>query len=363
LQYLGCLVATYLVLLAAAEQVRGSGQRPSRWTVLLLTANVGLGSTIFFLGSRAYIYHEAILCGVAFALFACWCALKHLANPTGRWWIGSLACGVLSVHARPPAGLFALTLLGCVAVAVAWRERRIRPHLVVAALSGVGVLSFNALSYLKFHSFEGAPLRLNVQYGPERLARIEGKNFHLSNLRFNTYTYLIRPNLIFDRHFPWVSLGLSKPRRDFPEAKSDFADRTLAIPYAMPSLFVLATAGCALAWRVSSRGRGGIGVTWLAVVPIAFFMLTAVATVHRYTADFCPFLVTAAAFGFVAAELTPAPERITAYLTVTAATLWAVFLTMALTLQYQGEIVRGVPDDVRENYRHLGERIDHFFGT
>jgi len=363
-EFAACGVASYLLLLAATEFARGPGARPRRSTTLLFTASASLGSTLFFLGSRAYIYHEAILCGAAFALLATWCALRHLLAPDGRWWIGALACGVASVHARPPMGLFALTLLACVAGALAWRARKItRRHVTLAALSFAGVLSFNGLSYLKFRTFEGAPLRLNVQYGSSRLAHIEGKNFHLSNLRFNTHTYLGWPSLRFDAHCPWVSLDISKPRRDFPEAKNDFNERTLALPFAMPPLFVLATAGGALAWLALPAARPALGATWLAIGPMALAMFTAVATAHRYTADFCPFLIAAAAFGFVALEAVAPRWRAAAHATLAVATLWAIFITAALTFRYQGEIVRGVPDEVRENYRALCERVDRLLGN
>src|SRR5581483_9305799 len=142
--FVGALIAAWLLLREATRLV--SGADPSGWSVTVLTLSVGLGSTLFYLGSRAYIYHEAILCGAMFALFACWCALRHWENPGRRWWIAAWSCGVLSVHARAPTGLFALTFLGCVAAALAIREWRagaaVRRHLAIGALSVLGVLSF-----------------------------------------------------------------------------------------------------------------------------------------------------------------------------------------------------------------------------
>src|SRR5688572_2102535 len=89
---------------------------PSPFASLVLVGSVGLGSTLFFLGTRSFVFHEAILCGVVFALWSCWCTLRHLQAPAGCWWIGALLTGILSVHARPPTGLFALTFLGCVVI-------------------------------------------------------------------------------------------------------------------------------------------------------------------------------------------------------------------------------------------------------
>lgn len=363
--YVACLVGAYLVLLAATETVRGPGARPTCWTTILLTLNVGLGSTIFFLASRAYIYHEAILCGVAFAMFASWTALRHLAAPERCWWLGSLVCGIFSVHARPPVGLFALTFLGCVALMLAWqeRDRSVSRHLTIGLLCAVGVVSFNALSYLKFGSFDGAPLRLNVQYSAPRLARIEGRNFHFLNLRFNAYTYAVRPNVQLEPRFPWLYAGPSKPKPFFPEAKSDFSEPTVAFPFSMPVLFVFATIGCILAGLVAPAARRSAALNWFAVVPMAFAMFTAIATAHRYTADFCPFLITGAALGLAALECLALPWRAACRSTVMVTTLWAIVLTGALTLHYQGEIVWGVSDTVKQNYQRLRDHVDIFFGV
>jgi hypothetical protein len=124
--FIASLIAAYLILREARRAIRPttdteSDEPPSAFATLILVGSVGWGSTIFFLGSRGLIFHEAILAGIAFALWSVWCSLRHLGAPAGRWWIGALASGVASVHARPPTGLFALTLLGVVAIAMWWR--------------------------------------------------------------------------------------------------------------------------------------------------------------------------------------------------------------------------------------------------
>jgi hypothetical protein len=273
---------------------------------------------------------------------------------------------VLSVHARPPTGLFALTFLGGVALALAGRAWRaqLRAHrpVVLGALCVAGILSFNALGYLKFGTWDGCPLGLNVQYDAARLAHIDGKPFHLSNLRFTIYTYVLRPNLGVQRNFPWLFLNRSKPGPNFPEAKMDFADRTLGIPYSMTGLFLLATAGGAFAWRRVPAVRLPLALTWLTAVPMALAMFTAIATTERYTGDFCPFLICAAAFGLAGLELVAPPWRTLCRGVALAATMWSLALTAAITLHNQGELIWGVPDGVEENYRNLRNRVDDFFG-
>src|SRR5688572_15710864 len=138
----------------------------------------GGGSTLLFLGSRVYVYHEAILCGIAFALWSGYFSLRYLESPTRRWWIAALITGVLAVQARPPVGIFASFLLGVVAakhVIVNSRARaQWRASFSIGVLTVCGLLSLPALAYLKFGTFDVAPVRYHVQYTPDRVARIDG---------------------------------------------------------------------------------------------------------------------------------------------------------------------------------------------
>ena len=360
--FLASLAAAYALLRHACRLVSPAAV-PSPAAVVFLTANLGLGSTLFFLGSRAYVYHEAIFCGVTFALFACLFALRHLATPAGRWWLASLLCAVLSLHARPPTGLFALTFLGCVAVALMGRsllagDRRapaMRKSVFIGALCVLAVFTFNGLGYLKFDTFEGAPLRFSRPYDAERLAKIDGQSFHAANVPSGAYTYFVRPNLRFEPLFPFVYLGSPTPGREFPAAKLDLPDHTLAIPVAMPGLFFLAVLAAAALARASLRAP--LLLTGAAVLPMSLALFAAVATAQRYTADWLPFLTCAAALGL--ASLAP----LTAWLRRALSALLAVFttvavlLTFALTLHYQRETVWGVPEAIRQSYQQLRPRL------
>jgi hypothetical protein len=374
--FVGCLLAAYAIFRHALALARAQSVRetvPSALATIVLVASVGWGSTIFFLGSRGLIFHEAILGGIVFALWSCWFSLRHLAAPAGRWWIGALICGVLSVHTRPPTGLFALTFLGCISVFTvlrAWRETPgraalVRRHGTIAILCLVGFVSLNALAWLKFRTFDAAPLRISRPYAePGRLERIDGKSFHLVNIPFNFDTYVVRPNFRVEAGFPWVYLGSLKPRRSFPRAKMDLPDFTLAVPYAMPSLFLLSTLGCAAAWFVRPELRWAMAGLWLAVLPMSLALFAAIASSQRYTGDFCPFLITAGCVGLAAVEtLRSVVLRGGARTVLVFATAAAVAVTIAITLHYQGETLWGVPDHVRDRYQAIRRRVDGFFGV
>ncbi|MEO6246385.1 MAG: hypothetical protein ABIQ12_13200 [Opitutaceae bacterium] len=379
LYFVASLLAAHLLLRDATRLARhGTLERaaePSRFAIAALVASVGWGSTLFFLGSRSLIFHEAILAGIAFALGSAWCSLRHLRTPAPRWWIGALIGGVLSLHCRPPTGLFALTLLGCVVVALAGRDwLRARSvgnppygtlwrHAAVGLLCVAGQLSLNGLAYLKFGTFDPAPLKISRPYvNPQRLAHIDGKSFHLVNVPFNVDTYVLRPNFRVEPHFPWIYLGSNRPRRDFPRAKIDLPDHTLAMPYAMPSLFALATLGSMLAAIRRPGTRLSLALLWIAVLPMTLALFAAIATAQRYTGDFCPFLIGAAAFGLAGIEELVRPWRGIARGAITLLTLASIAVTVAITVHYQGDYLWGVPEEARARYQAWRQRVDAFFG-
>jgi hypothetical protein len=366
--FIAALLAAY-ALFRHAYRVVAPAAAPSPAAVVFLTANLGLGSTLFFLGSRAYIYHEAIFCGVTFALFSCLFALRHLAAPSGRAWLPALLCALLSLHARPPTGLFALTFLGCIAATQllrAWfapqienQNSKIKNSLRPLALGlpcVLAVFTFNGLSYLKFKTFDGAPLRYSRPYDDARLAKIDGKSFHAANVPYGAYTYFVRPNLRFENKFPFVYLGSPEPGREFPAAKLDLPDHTLAIPFAMPGLFSL-TLLAILGAFARPFTRPPFLITCAAVVPMSLALFAAIATAQRYTADWLPFLTCAAVFGLASVDTLTSPLRLFFRIILASITAAAVLLTFALTLHYQRETVWGVPEEIRQSYQTLRPRL------
>ncbi|MGH7996498.1 MAG: hypothetical protein ACREFX_09120 [Opitutaceae bacterium] len=356
-EFLGCLGFAYLILRRAARLVRGPNAEPGPAAVLVLCANTGLGSTLLFLGSRAYIYHEAILCGAAFALASGYFALEYLSAPTGRRWLAAWICGLLSINARPSVGLFALGFLAVVTFEGLVRRRPRPPALRRLALCGLcaaGVLSVNAVSYLKFRTFDSMPLKYNVQYGPARLARIGEAKFHLSNAPCDLDGYLWGVHFRIDSHFPFLTAG--RPAiADYPRAKMDLIEPIVGIPYAMTGLFLLALGSLYAAVKISSLRRP-ILLGWIAVIPLALGLFTAMAMSHRYTADFVPFLVLVSTFALAAFETHLLGSGVRTALAL--ATVWSIFATSALTFRAQGQLIWGEPPEAAARYRDLKARVD-----
>jgi len=358
-EYAVCLAAIYALFVRIQRLVQ-PGRPVSAAAALVFLLTAGAGSTLFFLGSRAYIYHEAILCGAACGLWACYFTIQYADSKTMRAWLLAVALGTLAVHSRPPLGFLVLCFTGAVALMNAFRDARhqVARHLLVGVFAAVGIVSFNGVSYLKFHTIEGCPLRYNVQYSGSRLARIEGKQFHLSNLRFGLHAYVLHPSLRFTRHFPFVESAGATPS-EYPEAKNDIAEPMAGIPWAMPGLTLLAIAGFAAIPSLRADLRLLPLVVWISAIPAACAMFAAIAVSHRYTADFLPWLVTSAAFGLAAMERSSPKWRVLQY----AAGVFSVFITLALTISFQGEGVWGVPAETRARYMHLKARVDALVQT
>ena len=385
-----CLIAAYLLLRQVARILHPRDPRLSPWAVALFIANVGLGSTLFFLSSRSYVYHEAILCAAAFGLVSAWFTLRYVAEPAGRGWLGALLTGLLCIQTRPSTGLFALLLLGAAAAVNLYRRgrtprdlagaipaRRLAGPLWVGLGCILAILSFNGMSYLKFGSFGGSPFKYHIQFDAARLGRMGGRNFHLANLPFNFAAYLTRPTFQLKPAFPFVFYtGLDSTGRGgvvngvlfLPDAgfaadraiRMDVTEPTLGLPFAMTGLALLSVAGTVYG-AVRRRELGWfLLAAWAAVIPFTLAMFMAISLSHRYTADFCPFLIAVGAIGLAALE--QARGRAIARAVLAAATGWSIFVTLALTLHYQGVETWGVPETARQNYQMLAQTVDSWFG-
>jgi len=237
----------------------------------------------------------------------------------------------------------------------------LRQPFFVGALAAVCVLSFNGLSYLKFKSFDGAPLKYHVQYQHGRLAGIDGKNFHLSNFRFNFDAYMWRPDFVIQKNFPYFFIQ-NPQDLVYPGVKIDLFEPTLAMPYTMPALVFLAFVGGMLAIAIWPEARSALGVIAIAGAIMSLTLFTAVAVSHRYTGDFCPALILGGAFGFQTFELLPSlwQRAVTAFTAILV--VLGIIITAAITLHYQGAVVWGVPDEMKARYESLRTSVDRMLG-
>jgi hypothetical protein len=364
--YLLGLAAAYAVLCQGTRLVTGAKVWPSRWSVALLMGSAGLGSTLLFLGSRAYVYHEAILAGAAFALITVVALIRWWLTGHRRWAGLALLAGLVALHARPTPGLFALGLVGAAALGRTWLARHSpgwREPLLWAVGAGCALLTFSGMSYLKFGTFDGSPFRYAVQYTPERRARFEDRNFHLGNLGHNADVYVFSADLAVNTRFPFFHFAGDGPGGIYPRLRIDLEEPAVSLPVTMPALFLLATAAGLWAALAAPGLRAPLVLLAIAVAPMALALLTAIVTSHRYTGDFCPWLIASAALGLAAIDANPSRWRPWLLGVITALTLWATAVNSGLALKFRGEMVWGIPDAGKQHYLELRDRVDRLLGV
>ncbi|MEP6624070.1 MAG: hypothetical protein ABJC79_06490, partial [Acidimicrobiia bacterium] len=272
---------------------------------------VGAGSSLLFLGSNAWIYHETEIWGVALALSAFEAILGAVEMPTAKRLTIAGAWTTATILTRGSVGTGPAVALGLVGVAALlprarpWLglptqvNRRAAVGFVVAAL--IPIALYSAVNYERFGNpvvFPTAKQKMS-NVNPQRknfLAQSGGTYFGLKFAPTTLLQYLRPDALRFQPIAPFI---------DFPTrgrvvggVTFDAFEPTSSIPSSMPALTVLAVIG--LGATFGSRRRRlapiraplfGSAIGAAAVIPFGYIA-------NRYLADFVPFLVLAGVVGF-----------------------------------------------------------------
>jgi hypothetical protein len=107
--YVIALIAAYSTLVLLIRHRAVNKRSPEAWMTWLLMLNIGLGSSLLFLASRAFVYHEAIISGAAFCMWGIFWGAKSYLVRSVRYAVFSLCFGLCAVHCRPTLGLYSLT--------------------------------------------------------------------------------------------------------------------------------------------------------------------------------------------------------------------------------------------------------------
>jgi len=307
------LVAAFWLLSKMRLKLRPNCPRDARFHVLsaLFLLALGLASTNIFLLSRPVVYHEAIMWSVSLAFGAVSCAFNYLWSGRLRWLVAAHFLAMLSLNARPVAGAAALAACGLVPVLrllSLWNDSGepsalrtgVRHVLIGMVLSVLSLGSCLAVIHGKFGTFEPIPLRYNRGYDAERLAKIDGSMFHLSNFVWNVENVFGTAGIV--PRIPWplwwqtdrFSLPANKDKH--PEARIDSIEPYLSVTVGMSALLVFAVVGTVAGWR---RGYSRPGFEVLCVCT-AFgpMLLLFFATVsYRYFHEYLLWFAFAGALG------------------------------------------------------------------
>jgi hypothetical protein len=303
------------------------------WAVALVTFVMFGGSTVLFLASRSYVFHESVIWGLAFAFVSFDAILAYLDR--GKLWLLAWASTAVTLTflSRASLGLGALGAIGLLFLGQLFRWIRRRPvvdpepspepdtdETQDASLwleSGTGgrsrratatllacvapVVVYCVINVVKFDSLTGVPwarqqYSLAASERREFLAQTGGSFFGLDFIPSTVVDYLRPDGLAFEGLFPWVA----PPHHTdvIGNVRFDTIERTASLPASVPLLVVLSIVGViALAARKSSRAvqqlripAFGALVGSAAIFPFGYIA-------QRYLADVFPFLFVAGVVG------------------------------------------------------------------
>lgn len=303
--------------------------------VALLTAT----SVLLFLGGRAFVYHEAILWGVALSLatYDQVIALHRRFTP-GRL-AAAAALATAAFLSRASVGLGAAIALGLVCLAMTWpsvRSRNFGRAVSVLAAAALPVLAYSAVNFAKFQSPVSLPLDKQVFSGidPKRQAALRANDGSLFSLGYVPTTLLqySRPDAVsLPDIFPWVSFP--EPARVVGGAVFDTIDVAASVPVTMPALLALSGVGLV---SVARRREFGVAVCAVGAAVGSATALTIGFIAHRYLGDAVPLLVVLGAAGLTAlTRVGSAAWRHAALGAVVWLAIVSLWVNLALALQYQ----------------------------
>jgi hypothetical protein len=272
---------------------------------LLLMAGTA-GSTVLFLGSIPWVYHEAYAWAIPMALGSAFALLGVIQRPTTS---GLVAVGLFTTGAvlsRTTAGwaVAAAVLLTAVLLPRRAREadRQLWWKVYAAGLVPIGVGM--AVNYAKFRHPYLFPIDQQVftslnQHRRDAIAANGGDLFS-PNMIGSTLVNYFRPDGIrFQPIFPFISL----PGRIPPSYGGGFIDqanRTGSITDFMPLLCLLTVWGAIQTYRRRPiPGADLLRLPMLGVLAIPGGILFYAYIAHRYTSEFVPGLLFASAVGLV----------------------------------------------------------------
>jgi len=353
--FLLALVFSSLLSWRVRRLLRGSVAVSGMETVLTagLITVIGLGTTLFFLGSTAQVYEEAELWGATLTLGALYALVGFLDRPSSRRLVstGVLATLAMLTRGSVGAGLLVAIALAALVYLMAWVSNRAprwqtttrlltrlsgirvadtpgRFGIGLLAAMGIPLALYIAINEIKFSTPFSIPVSRQVFTSENAhrgavLAANGGSLFGLKFLPTNLLQFLRPDALTITRVFPWVFF----PGKALVLGHVLYTTRdwTSSIPACMPVLFLLAVLGLVLVYRPTAhrarRARRPTGAAMTAALPavtadaagpgIDVLRLPLVGSAagtggiliigfiaERYLADAMPFLVLAALPGW-----------------------------------------------------------------
>lgn len=392
--------ATMLVGVAALhwrirDLLRGDATVCRLDLVLAVAAPIalGAGSSALFLASRAWVYHEAILWGVAWALLAYERIIAFSRAPSVARLVGASAAATLAFSSRASVGLGPVVAIGLVLAGqmVAWVRtgRRTAPDGPTAAPDEtsdprwiprtlaavvVPVMAYMYVNWARFDSLLSVPWRKQVIFSINESARgpldaNHGTYFALKYVPTTLLHYLRPDALAGNGLFPWLTFPRFRPMLiGHPVMTLDVSSSVTA---SMPALALLTIVGVLAA---SSRRFARSDRARLLCIPLigaavgTVLVLTIAFIAQRYLGDWLPFIVMGSLAGLhtlvARREAAPAGRRLSTSLLagVAVLSLAGVWINLSLALWFQ-RLDSAHPESLRAEFITTQYRISAHLGT
>jgi hypothetical protein len=328
---------------------------------------LGTGTTVVFLGVGHYVYHEAILWGVALAFAAFEAILAWIERPRPKTLLVAGILTALALLSRLALGVAPAATLALLAIVVgaahAWpRARRAGARLGLTTdglgwstagwllgAAAVPLAIYAAINLAKFGTLFSVPYDHQAANAvvPGRRATLAANGGTLFNLRAiptNLAQYLRPDALRFDAAWPWVRLPTWRPTV-ISNLRYDELDFTSSATATMPALFMLAIGGLVAIARTRARTAaatlGSLSLPVLGAACATLPSLVFVFITERYLADFLPVLVLPAFAGLYALvrwARSPNAKRglvIATVVVLCALALWGCVANVSIARDYQ----------------------------
>lgn len=327
----------------------------------------GLGSTLFYLSSRPWVYHEAILWGVALAMVSLVALFSYLTSGKPKDLVLASIAAVAALESRPSVGLgpmVALALLALVAL-LAWRlpnsclvarlpniPRPVSTFWVATSAGVFAVASYAWINYMRFGELFRLPLELQTYalQSSERqavLAANNGSFFGLQFLPTTLFQYLRPDGLSLSRVYPFI--GFSPNTRIFGQVSFDTLDPVTSLTSTMPLLALGTIIGIVLVGRALRRNEalGALGIPLFGAAAGAGTTLVFGYIAARYQGDIMPLMFLASLVALHSIKFnTSLATRVGMTLLVVLA-FWGVATNYALAITYQRQAAPDIPAELR----------------
>ena len=355
----------------------------------------GVGSAFFFLGSDAFVYHEAELWGAALALGAFDFLLEWILSASAGAIVGSGLFATLAILTRGSVGAGPVVALVLVAlayglVAVLGRRARhrgtadgagprvlatlgLRPierpgrwAAMVLAVAAVPVLLYVAINEIKFGTLVTLPInkQVNNPFNPSQAIALADNGGSLFGLKFVPTAVLqyLRPDALrFSGLFPFVAFP--PPAQVIGGVRYESLDFASSLTAAMPALVALGVIGVVGAFGTRRDHRlAAVQLPMVGAATGTFGVLAIAYVANRYLADFLPLVALCALSGLYLlrarwAGWRPRWRRVGA-VALGLLALFGVWVNVGLGLLYQRQLRDSAPIAMRAGFVAFQQRLN-----